>query len=288
MKVRFHLLDVFADAPFRGNQLCVVSETPPGLDATMMQTLAREINFSETTFVTARDATGYTLRIFTAASELPFAGHPTLGTAFTLASLGLVPVDLTQRCAAGEIPVRVDLAAGTASMRQLAPVFGAPVNYRAAVARAAGLEPEDLVEDLPVMSGSSGIAHLMVPVRDEETLRRAQRRGAACSSVCGAAEVESLYLFALQSPGRVMARMFDRWDSVGEDPATGSAAGPLGAYLAQHVLAGMPGRVVVSQGEFVGRPSSLVVDAAADGDSWRVDVGGGVHIVGEGFFTVPG
>jgi trans-2,3-dihydro-3-hydroxyanthranilate isomerase len=253
----------------------------------MMQTLAREINFSETTFVTSRDATGYTLRIFTAASELPFAGHPTLGTAFTLASQGLVPADLTQHCAAGDIPVRVDLAAGTASMRQLAPVFGAPVNYRAAVARAAGLEPEDLVEELPVMSGSSGIAHLMVPVRDEETLRRAQRRGAACSSVCGAADVESLYLFAVQSPGHVMARMFDRWDSVGEDPATGSAAGPLGAYLAQHALAGMPGRVVVSQGELIGRPSSLVVDVAADGDSWRVDVGGGVHIVGEGFFTVP-
>ena len=97
MKVSFHILDVFADAPFQGNQLCVVSETPAGLDAAMMQTLAREINFSETTFVTARDATGYTLRIFTAATELPFAGHPTLGTAFALAAQGLVPVELTQR-----------------------------------------------------------------------------------------------------------------------------------------------------------------------------------------------
>ena len=98
MKVHFHLLDVFADAPFRGNQLCVVSETPAGLDAAMMQTLAREINFSETTFVTARDATGYTLRIFTAASELPFAGHPTLGTAFALASRGIAP-RARSRCA---------------------------------------------------------------------------------------------------------------------------------------------------------------------------------------------
>jgi PhzF family phenazine biosynthesis protein len=83
-----------------------------------------------------------------------------------------------------------------------------------------------------------------------------------------------------------MARMFDRFASIGEDPATGSAAGPLGAYLSRHGLAGMPGRVVVAQGEMVSRPSVLYVDVAADGDTWAIDVGGGVRVVGSGEFSI--
>ena len=289
MRIRFHLLDVFADAPFSGNQLCVVSETPPGVDTVLMQTIAHEINFSETTFVTERRPDGYTVRIFTPASELPFAGHPTLGTAYALVAQGLAPAGLVQRSAAGDVPVRVDLAARTATMRQLAPTFGAPVSFRAAVARSAGLEPEDLVADWPVQAVGTGISHLVVPVKSEAALRGAKRRGEACAAVCGAAgEVESLYLFTVLGGGRVLARMFDRWDAIGEDPATGSAAGPLGAYLAEQGIAGMPGRVRVAQGEMVGRPSTLTVDAAKDAGGWRIEVGGGVHIVGEGHFEVPG
>jgi trans-2,3-dihydro-3-hydroxyanthranilate isomerase len=288
VKIRFHLLDVFAETPFAGNQLCVVSETPPGVDTALMQTLAREINFSETTFVTERRADGYTVRIFTPAAELPFAGHPTLGTAYTLVAQGLAPARLVQRSAAGEVPVSVDLDARIATMTQLPPRFGEPVSFRPAVARAASLEPEDLVEGLPIMAVGTGISHLMVPVRDEATLRRAKRRGAACHAVCGAAgDCEALYLFTVLGDGRVMARMFDRWDAIGEDPATGSAAGPLGAYLARHGLAGMPGRVAVAQGELVGRPSVLRVEAAESAAGWRIEVGGGVHIVGEGHFEVP-
>jgi trans-2,3-dihydro-3-hydroxyanthranilate isomerase len=139
---------------------------------------------------------------------------------------------------------------------------------------------------LPIVPGSTGLAHLMVPLRDEAALHRARRDDAGCEEVCAAAEAESLYLFTVRGNGDVKARMFDRGSIVGEDPATGSAAGPLGAYLAQHRLAGMPGSVVVAQGEMVGRPSFLHVDVQPLGDSFTVRVGGGVRIVGEGSFRL--
>ena len=135
-----------------------------------MATLAHEIGFSETTFVTGVREGGYDVRIFTPDAELPFAGHPTLGTAFTMVSEDRVAPSLIQTSAAGDVPVDVDLAAGTAWMQQLPPVFGNEVLDRAAVARAAGLELTDLVEGLPILPGSTGLVHLMVP---------AARRGGA-------------------------------------------------------------------------------------------------------------
>ena len=189
---------------------------------------------------------------------------------------------MVQTSAAGDVPVDVDLAGGMAWMEQLPPSFGNEFEDRAAVARAACLEPHDLVDGLPVVAGTTGLPHLMVAVRDEATLRRARRDDAGCGEVCAAAEAESLYLFTVRGDGDVMARMFDRGANIGEDPATGSAAGPLGAYLAEHHLAGLPGSVVVAQGEMVGRPSFLHVEVEPRGDSFAVRVGGGVRIVGEG------
>ena len=286
MEVSFRLVDVFTPVPFAGNQLCVVSDPPAGLDATTMATLAQEIGFSETTFVTGVRDGGYDVRIFTPDAELPFAGHPTLGTAFTLASEDRVGSHVVQTSAAGDVPVEVDVPGRMAWMEQLAPSFGHGLDDRAAVARAAGLEPEDLVDGLPVVAGSTGLPHLMVAVRDEAALRRARRDDAGCQRVCQVGEAESLYLFTVRGAGDVMARMFDRGANIGEDPATGSAAGPLGAYLAEHRLAGLPGTVVIAQGEMVGRPSFLHVDVHRRGDSFSLRVGGGVRIVGEGTFRL--
>jgi trans-2,3-dihydro-3-hydroxyanthranilate isomerase len=286
VEVAFRLVDVFTEVPFAGNQVCVVPEPPADLTAEAMSMLAREIGFSETTFVTGIRRAGYDIRIFTPDAELPFAGHPTLGTAFTLVSEERAGRDLVQTSAAGDVPVEVDLAAGTAWMQQLPPEFGGVFDDRAAVALAAGLELEDLVHGLPIVAGSTGLTHLMVPVHEEEALRRARRDDAGCAEVCAAAGAESLYLFVVRDDGDVMARMFDRGTNIGEDPATGSAAGPLGAYLARHRLAGMPGRVVVAQGEMVGRPSFLHVDVASRGGSFSVRVGGGVRIVGDGSFRL--
>ena len=108
----------------------------------------------------------------------------------------------------------------------------------------------------------------------------------ACHEACVVAEAESLLHYAIRGPGDVGARMFDRFDTIGEDPATGSAVGPLGAYLAEHALAGMPGSMVVAQGEATGRPSFLHVAVDRADDAWTIDVEGGVRIVGRGEFEI--
>jgi trans-2,3-dihydro-3-hydroxyanthranilate isomerase len=286
VRVPFEMVDVFAEAPFGGNQLCVVPEPPAGLDDVTMQALALEIGFSETTYVTATRTDGYDVRIFTPEEELPFAGHPTLGTAFVLARRGAVGTDVVQRCGAGDVPVRVDLEGLRATMRQLAPQFGEAFDDRDAVATAAGLGPDDLVDELPIVAVSTGIAHTMVPVRDDAALAGAVRNDRATAQVCERINAESLYLFTVRAAGDVRARMFDKGAQIGEDPATGSAAGPLGAYLSAHELAGMPGTVVVAQGEQVNRPSLLHVDVMSSGDSWEIDVGGGVRWIGDGAFEI--
>jgi PhzF family phenazine biosynthesis protein len=125
-----------------------------------------------------------------------------------------------------------------------------------------------------------------VPIHDEAALRRAERYEPACRRATAESGGECLYLFAIRGDGDVLARMFDASFGVGEDPATGSAAGPLGVYLASRGLAGMPGRAVIAQGEMVGRPSFLHIDVRSGGGRWTVRVGGGVRIVGEGVFRV--
>jgi len=188
MRVGFTLVDVFTDVPFAGNQLCVVPEPPDDLGSATMQVLAREIGFSETTYVTAVHEGGYDVRIFTPVSELRFAGHPTLGTAFTLVRLGVVPASLVQTSTAGDVPVEVDLGAGAATMRQLPAEFGEPFDDRGAVARAAGVEADDLGPG-PIAPVSTGIIHLMVPVVGEDALRRASRDDRGCVTVCERAGV---------------------------------------------------------------------------------------------------
>ena len=281
MEVGFRLLDVFCDRPFAGNQLCVVPEPPAGLDDGAMHTLAREIGFSETTFVTAAGGDRYRMRIFTPDQELPFAGHPTLGTAYLLVSEGRVTSPVVQTTAVGEVPVEIDLEEGSGWMRQRPPDFGDEFGDRAAIARAAGLEPDDMHPDLPAQVVSTGLGPLLAPVRDLEALRRAERDGRVTREACERAGGECLYLFAM-TPDGVTARMFDPGAGIGEDPA----AGPLGAYLAQRGVAGMPGRVTVAQGEQVGRPSFLHVEVAPEDASFAIRVGGGVRIVGEGHFRL--
>ena len=284
VNVPFRLVDVFAPRPLAGNQLCVVPE-PVELEDATMQGLAKEIGFSETTFVTESDGDRYAMRIFTPAAELPFAGHPTLGTVFVLVSEGRVSSPATQVVAAGEIPVEVDLEAGTAWMTQLPPVLGPVFEDRELIARAIGLGVRDLDPDLPVRTVSTGLPATIVPVRDAEMLRRAVRNAAGVADAVAASSGEDLYLFAITEEG-VTARMFDAELGVGEDPATGSAAGALGAYLAEHDLAGMPGSVLIRQGAQVGRPCELLVETGREEGAWRIRVGGGVHVVGRGTFEL--
>lgn len=284
--MRFRLVDVFTEVPFAGNQLCVVPETPEGLTGEQMQMLAREIGFSETTFVTETSADSYRMRIFTPVAELPFAGHPTLGTAFTLVAEGRVAPRTMQLTAVGAVQVEIDLDGARGQMRQLPPEFGPEFGEHELVARAAGLGVDDLHPALPMQVVSTGLPPLLVPLLDDDALRRAVRDDAACAEAVERSGGECLYLFAIRGDGDVCGRMFDAAFSIGEDPATGSAVGPLGAYLAARGLAGLPGTCVVAQGELVGRPSFLHLDVRRDGDTFTVFVGGGVRIVGEGSFEL--
>jgi trans-2,3-dihydro-3-hydroxyanthranilate isomerase len=280
MRVGFRLVDVFTERPLAGNQLCVIPEGA-GLDPGLMQSLAREIGFSETTFVIEANDDRYDMRIFTPAKELPFAGHPSLGTAFVLASEGRIRTPATQSVAAGEYDVDVDVAGGMAWMRQGAATFGAEPEDLRALADAVGLIREELHPDLPPQVVSTGLEHLLVPARTEEAVKRARADATVLPALLESMGADALYLFCFDG-SRAKARLLGA-PIIGEDPATGSAAGPLGAYLVRREAA-PPGRIVVSQGVEVGRPSTLLVDV---GDDDQVSVGGGVRAVGGGEFDLP-
>lgn len=284
VNVPFRLVDVFTPRPLGGNQLCVVPD-PGELGDAEMQAIAKEIGFSETTFVTEAAGDRYAMRIFTPGQELPFAGHPTLGTAFVLVSEGRVSTPATQVIAAGEIPVEVDVEANTARMTQLPAEFGPIFPDRELIASAIGLTVAELDPRRPVRTVSTGLPTTIVPVRDLDTLRRATRNERLVGEAVAASGGQDLYLFAPTAEG-VTARMFDSEFGIGEDPATGSAAGPLGVYLAEYGDLDTTRGLSIRQGEQVGRPSELHVEARREDGAWRARVGGGVHIVGRGAFEL--
>lgn len=282
MRVPFVLVDVFADARFTGNQLCVVPDAA-ALPPEVMQALATEIGFSESTFVTSLEPDRYEMRIFTPATEMPFAGHPSLGTAFVLASEGLASAKVTQRVPAGEFELEVDVDRRWVRMRQHPPTFGEGVDDLERIARAAGVAVAELHPSLRPQVVSTGLPHLMAPVVDADVVPRAhpdlRLLGPLLEDVGG----DGLYLFAFED-GKARARLFAPGIGVDEDAATGSAAGPLGAYLAGHGV--VTGRIEISQGLEIGRPSRLVVETTRDADSWAVHVSGGVQPVGRGAFEL--
>ena len=273
-------LDVFTAAPLAGNGLCVVHEADDLDDATMLA-IARETRLSETTFVQTAtvDGADYRNRIFAVQGELPFAGHPSLGTAVAVArARGQTAASFVQETQAGLQPVEVELdgTRARASMRQEPATFGAEPDP-AMVLAAVGLGPGDGHPEWTPQVVSTGIAHLMTPVVDDDALRRAAADPELLPALLSDAEVVCLYLAAVDgAAGEAHARSFFLGDvGVLEDPATGSAVGPLVAYVAQR--AGISA-LAVRQGEEIGRPSLL--EARLDGD--RVTVGGEVVVLAEG------
>ena len=267
----YTLVDVFSDRAFGGNQLAVFRDGR-GLDGDVMQALATELNLPETTFVLPAEQGGdHRVRIFTPGRELPFAGHPTVGTAFVL-SAGR---DSTVRLEEGAGTLTVTVRDGFTEMEQPLPTF-TPVADPAAIAAQLSLSQADLEPGLPMEVGSSGNAFTFVPVRSIDAVRRATPRGL----------VDAAYIFARQTvdPGStVHGRMYAPWQGIAEDPATGSANGPLGAYLVRHGVS--DGRRIVSeQGYEMGRPSLLYVRIAGTRPRiTSVHVGGNCVIVGGGW-----
>jgi trans-2,3-dihydro-3-hydroxyanthranilate isomerase len=292
--------DVFTHEPLLGNQLAVFTDAR-GLTDERMQRLAREMNFSESTFVLPAEQPGtdVRMRIFTPGVELPIAGHPTIGTAFALAHAGRVVRGAPRVVFGLNIgPTPVDLewrgsALGFAWMSQPAPTFGRVVADRAAAAAAIGLEVEALATDHPVQPVSCGVPYLLVPLRDRAAVDAATSQpGALPRLFAGQSAPLPIYLFALEPPGSgetVYARMFGAALGIGEDPATGSASGPLGCYLVHHALvAGEAARrIAIRQGVAMGRASRIHV--SIDGTAGRIDVvkvGGEAVLVGTGEILV--
>jgi trans-2,3-dihydro-3-hydroxyanthranilate isomerase len=227
------------------------------------------------------------MRIFTPTTELPFAGHPTLGAAYVLASEGMVSSPATQIVSAGDFRVMVSVEERFAAVRQLPPEFGPEAGDRSAVAEAVGVSYRDLHPDLPPQVVGTGLSYLLVPLTSPTAVTQAVRNDRLLPRLLNAARVHGCYVFAITGDGEAKARMFDADPGILEDAATGSAAGPLGAYLVRRGLAD-PGRIVIHQGAELGRPSTLHVTVEPAPSSLQITVGGGVHIVGHGTFEVPG
>ncbi len=283
-RARFFWLDVFTRHPFTGNGLVVFPDAQELSDAEM-QAIARETNQSETSFVLPPTADGatYRVRIFTPAQELPFAGHPTLGTAFALVSSGRLPWgELVQESPSGLThvfvsPDKVVLQAppprilGEVDAARVSRAVGAPV-----------LHPT-LVE--------SGIRHLVAHVPDPADLAAARPDTAALVQLSEELGCTGAFLFSLQDAGNayLRARLFAPLYGITEDPATGSAGAPLGAYLHRHgLLPGSASSFWYEQGVEMGRPSRLWLEVAGNADGGvRVAVGGQVTMVGEGEYRLP-
>ncbi len=276
---RYTLLDVFTATPLAGNGLAVVHDADE-LDEATMLALARETRLSETTFVQSSYVAGadYRNRIWTVERELPFAGHPSLGTAVAVAHAAGVhgTARYVQETAAGMQPLDIELDGqrATASMLQEPAVHGAVLERTPALA-AIGLTRDHADGTLPPQVVGSGLAQLIVPLRDRETLAAAVPDYAAISALLRAHGATTLYAAVCEpADARAYARSFVS-AAVGEDPATGSAAGPLGAYLAAR--AGCA-RVTIEQGVEMGRPSRLEVEMEGE----RPRVGGDVVVLVEG------
>ena len=304
-RIRYYQLDVFTSEPFGGNQLAVFFDAR--LTDAQMQTIAREMNFSESVFIAPSTESNAVarLRIFTPQVELPFAGHPTIGATFALAASGRIRPDTLSPIAletgVGPLAIELLFESGHLSfawMRQPLPTFDTWSGDRAALAASLGLTESDLHPTLPIERGSAGVPFVYIPLASERALDTAQpgqRLGAALGVAPDYVERHpGAYLFAPpagEGSQPISARMFAPGMGIAEDAATGSAAGPFGVYLTRHGLVAAEeelARVTVSQGVRMGRPSRLYVTVAqSDGAASEVRVGGEAVVVAQGDFFAP-
>ncbi len=281
----FTIVDVFAEQPYAGNQLAVF-RSAAGLTDEQMQTLAREMNFSETTFILSdapRDG-GYDVRIFTVEEELPFAGHPTLGTAYVIHRDIAAADRIVLNLKVGQIPVDF-MPDGLLWMQQRPPTFG-QIYEPGQVAPLIGVEAEDIDTRFPVQIVSTGVPFPIIPLKTREAVTRARLNNGLYHEWRSATGRDKVFLFCAEpyeAENHLNARMF--WGS-GEDPATGSANGCLAGYLVKHRYFGTESiNVRVEQGYEINRRSVLYLRAApnpSDPNVIDVHVGGRVQNMASG------
>ncbi len=282
--MKFYIVDCFAQEKYQGNELLVVLADREISDEEQ-QKIAREINFSETTFILSgrKDNGGYDVRIWTPnVGEVPFAGHPTLGTAYVIRNFledgegGEVRLNLK----VGQIPVTI--RGNELVMRQNPPVFGESVS-REEIAAAYGISPEEIDDRYPIQWVSTGLEAVLIPLKNRETLSRLVTDQAAFKEYVKRHPANYCsHLFFVETGENTFAARNLMEDFV-EDPATGSANGDLACYLLQHDYFNAADiRYTVRQGEDMGRPSLLSVHAARQEDDWTIEVGGQCHLVASG------
>jgi trans-2,3-dihydro-3-hydroxyanthranilate isomerase len=293
----YHLVDVFTDRAFGGNPLAVFTDGR-GIPDALMQSIAKELNLSETTFVLPPDdaAHDFRVRIFTPKSELPMAGHPTVGTAFVLAREGmLTKSDAVFEEGVGPVPVSIEQRVeGPAfiEMRQPLPKFGPRFEDANAVAEMLALD-RSAIRDLPLEVVSCGNPFFFVPIDTLASIRRIRFRADLAERIVKETGATGVFVFTqeVETPGSLVhGRLFAPGEGILEDPATGSAAGPLGCYLSRYGLTARDGetRSVLEQGIEMGRPSFLHIRIRHTGDEiTAVHVGGSCCYMGSGQLELP-
>lgn len=296
---KYYHVDVFTDQPFGGNQLAVFTDGR-GLTTDQMQHIAKEMNFSETTFVLPpKDPQNdFWVRIFTPAAEMPMAGHPTVGTGFVLRHIRMIPQNREMvrfEEGVGVIPVSFEPRAdGTVliEMRQPLPTFGDVFENRAAVAEMLSIERSTLHPTYPLQVVSCGVPFLFVPIKDMTTMQQLDLQTETWRKLMRGWDVRGLFAFSTETKhasSTVHSRMFAPDLGVPEDPATGAASGPLGCYLVQHgiVNAADTVSIISEQGYEMGRPSIIYITIKMQGGTISgVRIGGTTVYMGEGVLQV--
>lgn len=286
----YFLLDVFTDRAFAGNPLAVFPNAVD-LGSDTMQAIANELNLSETVFVgRSTGQNRYPIRIFTPTAELPFAGHPTVGTANLLVELGMAERDRSLTLDAGVGPLIVEFEHDFARFTTAAP-FNIQISTlsQAAAAELLGLEVDQITGD-PVLA-SCGLPYHLVELDSLEALERARPSPSAWMAGVSPSGQDQIYLYVvgeqIDAIQTVRARMFSTEGGVREDPATGSAAAALAGHLAQHKGVGR-WRWQIKQGVEIGRPSHILAEAERSEDNLTIQIAGQSIIVGSGSLHLPG
>jgi trans-2,3-dihydro-3-hydroxyanthranilate isomerase len=292
MKKECIFIDVFTDIPYSGNQLAVFPDAN-GLNTEQMQKLANEINYSETTFIfnSGNPETDFEIRIFTIKFELPFAGHPVLGTAYSIMNIFDIWPEkknvLKLKTKVGIIPL--EKRDGIVWMTQKEPEFFGQYTDGKEIADLVNLSPEDISDNLPIEEVSTGINMLIIPVKNLSAIQRANGHVNNLNKFFRNRDSLAPYLFTLETvdaSAKVHTRFFAPHLGVIEDAATGAAAGPLTAYLLKYDVLGRCFEIQNEQGIEMGRPSKILMKGEMKDNKYMIKTGGACAYVGRGEFTI--
>ncbi|MCP4631794.1 MAG: PhzF family phenazine biosynthesis protein [candidate division Zixibacteria bacterium] len=291
MNKQFYILDVFAEQKYAGNQLAVVMDAAD-LSDEQMQTIAQEMNYSETTFIRSgmKSDGGYDVRIYTPTEELPLAGHPTLGTAFIIQQeivkekVEIVSLNLK----AGQIPVTFNYNGnkpGVLWMKHLPPTFG-KIFMPEILADVLSIDIGDIETKFPIQEVSTGAAFIIIPLKNLDAVKRSVVSKDKYFNLVESGDSNAIMVFSSETYNEendINARMFADYYGIPEDPATGSANGCLAAYIVKHRYTGDNEiDLRVEQGYEINRKSLLLLKAKDTGETIDVNVGGSVHLVAKG------